>query len=105
LGPINLSERMPMLVLRQGTIVLEERGGVAPHPILEIKDVNLTIINDPLPILRIEGAGQTDLAGPIQLTARIHRSNGESGVIVETPAIPVGPVLVQRLAMFAPHAA
>ena len=34
----------------------------------EIKDVDLTLVNDPLPVLVITGTGRTDLFGPLQFS-------------------------------------
>lgn len=105
LGPINLNERVPVIVLRQATIVVEDRDGPTPGNLLEIRDVNLTIVNDPLPMLTVEGNGQTDLGSPLQVLARFHRTNGEAAASLEATAIPVGPMLFQRLALVAPRMA
>ncbi len=103
LGPVDLSERMPTVVLRRGSLVVEDRAS-AQSPLLEIRDLQLTILNDPLPILQIEGSGSSDVLGPIRFRARVPRATLAAGVELELSAIPVGPDLVHRLAALAPEA-
>ena len=102
LAPVDLNHRVPMLVLRQATIVLEDHTTSLVGPLLEIKDVNLTLINDPLPALTFEGSGTIDVAGPVHLNGQIQRATGELTLDLDAPAIPVGPALVERLAAVAP---
>jgi hypothetical protein len=105
LGPIDLTERMPTIVVRHGTVLIEDRATAPAGPLLEIRDVHLTIINDPLPTLQVEGGGQTDVAGPVTFRAVVPRATLAVQAHVEFPAIPVGPDLVQRLAGFCPETA
>ena len=97
-------ERMPTLVVRQGTVVLEDRSAPGA-PLLEIKDVCLTAVNDPPLTVTVEGTGQTDVAGPVKFSARVHRATGHLVAEIEALAVPVGPALVQRLAVFCPETA
>jgi hypothetical protein len=104
-GPSNLNERVPTLVFQQATVTLEDHTTPLAGPLLEIKEVNLTLINDPLPTLTVEGGGVTDAAGPVRLSGKIQRASGDLTFDLDAPAIPVGPALVQRLAAVAPDAA
>jgi hypothetical protein len=104
LGPVDLNERIPTIVVQHGTISIEDRlaaPGAAP---VEIRDVSLTLINDPLPTLTIEGAGTSEL-GPLQISAAWQRATYETKVSLDAPVIPVGPALVQRLSGYFPEAA
>lgn len=105
LGPVDLRERVPTLVIRRGTLLIEDRTAAAGMPLLEIRELNLTVVNDPLPTLSIEGTGQTDVAGPVKISARFVRATLESATTVELNAVPVGPALVQRLECFQPDVA
>jgi hypothetical protein len=105
LGPTDLTEPLPAIVVRQGSITIEDRGCDLPGPALEIRDLELTIINDPLPILQIEGTGKTDVLGPVKVHARLRRDNGAGQVDLELPDIPIDSALAQRLSAFAPTAA
>jgi hypothetical protein len=103
LGPPDLSVPVPTLVLRQGTILLEDRVHLASGPLLEIKNAQLTVINDPLPTLHLEGSGEVDVLGPIRFRATIQRATFATRVHFDLPEIPLGPVLLERLAGFCPE--
>src|SRR5258708_3649673 len=38
---------LPIVVVRQGTIRYEDRSGGVPRPVLELREVNATAVNDP----------------------------------------------------------
>jgi hypothetical protein len=97
-APTAAGERLPMLVVRQGTVVFEDRAASPGVPLAEFKEVNLTVVNDPAPVLTVEGSGRCDVAGAVRFSARIQRGDGATTASVEAPAVAVGPPLVQRLA-------
>src|SRR3954451_1865695 len=43
-GPLDLRQQVPTIVMRQGTLLVEDHT-TPGAPVLEIKDVNLTVIN------------------------------------------------------------
>ncbi|MHB1425297.1 MAG: hypothetical protein ACYC3I_19175 [Gemmataceae bacterium] len=102
LAPPDLKEHVPTLIVRQGVIVLEDRRDAVGSVLLEIKEVNLTVINDPLSTLVIEGTGQTDVLGAVRIHVRYLRPSNAASAVVELPEVPVGPPLLQRLAGFCP---
>jgi hypothetical protein len=102
LKPPDLKIRVPTLIFRQGTIVIEDRGLAGDNVLLEIKDVNLTVVNDPLTTLVIEGGGQTDALGPVQIHARFLRPTDATSAVLVLPEVPIGSPLMQRLAAFCP---
>jgi hypothetical protein len=102
LSPPDLNERVPYLIVSRGIVVIEERRETGTAVLLEIKDVNLTVNNDPLSTLVIEGSGQTDALGAVRINARFHRPSNAVSAVVELPQVPVGPALLQRLAGFCP---
>jgi hypothetical protein len=104
LGPVELHERMPTLVIRQGTIVFEDRSK-SESTILEIRDVHLTMINDPLPTLQIEGTGQVDLLGPVRFRASIHRATFAASMDLDLSAITLNADLAQRISGYRPELA
>ncbi len=99
-----VTERLPLLVVQAGTLVFEDQT-LSTSPLLEIRDVQLTAVNDPLPIVGVEATGIVDSLGPVSVHARLDRAGGLSTVTVELNAVPVGPTLVQRLAAFYPDCA
>lgn len=102
LRPPDLNIRVPTILIRRGTIVIEDQRDSGPNVLLEIKDVNLTVVNDPLSTLVIEGGGQTDALGAVQIHARFHRPTDATSAVLELPEVPVGSALMQRLAGFCP---
>lgn len=105
LAPPDLKERVPTVIVRRGTIVVEDRSVSGGAVLMEIKDVSLTITNDQLSTLVVEGTGQSDVVGAVQIHARYHRPSEAVSAVVEVPAIPVGQALVQRISAFCPDLA
>jgi hypothetical protein len=93
-------ERIPTIVVKQGTILLEDRQAPGRLPI-EIRDVNLTATNDPVTTVLFAGSGSTEMAGPLRASGTWVRASNDTAVSVEASAIPVGPALFQRLAPYA----
>ena len=91
-------------IIKQGTLVLEDRQAAPGTPPIEIKNLHLSMVNDPLPVVTFEGSGSCDVAGPVRLHGRWQRG-GAATLTVELPAIDIGPDLVQRLAGYCPEAA
>jgi hypothetical protein len=101
LGPSDPSQPMPTIVIKQGTLVIEDRlaaPGTAP---LEIKDIHLTLINDPLPTVTFEGDGYCEVAGRVHVHGDARRG-GHGHLTLDFPELSVGPELIQRLAAYAP---
>lgn len=104
LGPARPDEPIPTMVLSQGTFLIEDRsrrGGA----VIEIKDVSLTLLNDPLPTVTFQGKGTSDVAGTVHLSGTWERDTGEVSLSVEAADVPVGPALVPKLAAYAPDLA
>jgi hypothetical protein len=104
LGMVDPDEPMPTIVIHHGTVLLEDRMAASQTLPVEIKDVNLTIINDPITMLSFAGSGGSDL-GPLQFSANHQRVSKETKVALDALAVPVGPALMQRLAAYKPEAA
>jgi hypothetical protein len=104
LAPPGARERIPTLIVKQGTLLIEDRR--APGvPALEVKDVSLTVINDPDDTLTFEGSGVSEATGPVQISGSWQRDDGQVSLTCDAGAIPVGPALVQRLSAVCPEAA
>ena len=72
---------------------------------LEVKNVNLTLVNDPLSALEVIVRGASDLLGPVQLHLSFVRATYALSVSVETQGASFGPSQVQRLAAYCPELA
>lgn len=103
-GESDPARRAPTVVVRQGTVVIEDRQAAPGTPPIEIKNVHLTAVNDPLSTVTVEGSGTCDLAGAVRIRGRWQRG-GPASLTVEVDALRLGPELVRRLAGYCPEAA
>ena len=127
---------IPILRLRDATVLVEDQrhvgGGVVesrgggrktpphhlttspPSPLLEaspleIRDVNLVLINDPhdpptVSQLRFTGTGMVDLGGSVHVEGTLDRLSDAFSASIELPQFPVDGSLIQRLSKFCPEA-
>ncbi len=105
LGPVDLNRSIPTIVIQQGTIIVEDRQAAIGTPPVEIKDVDLTVVNDPRPTLVFHGTGKPETGGTIQVSGKLQRKSADTAVTLEALDIPVGPATVQRLAGHCPELA
>jgi len=70
---------IPVFEIEQGTVVLElavaaENGRPAPSPLrFELKNVNATLVNQPLPVLNVQLHGEAVAIGPVYAEGTWHR--------------------------------
>lgn len=105
MAPANLEETSPTLVVHQGTLILEDQWAAPSSPPLEIQDVNLTLLNDPLSTLVFQVNGHSELTGTIQLNGTSQRPSGALAVTVQAPAVPLGGTCQERLELYCPKVA
>lgn len=105
LGPVNPEETIPTIVIHKGTILIEDHLAAPDLMPVEIHNVGVTIVNDPLPTLQIHARGTSDLLGPVRAHAAWQRLTEAIHVSIEAPSTPVCPALTQRLAAFCANAA
>ncbi len=101
-GPIDLHERLPTIVLHQATVQIEDQGAAPGVPLLELRDLDITIVNDPLPTVIVEGKGTSDVAGPLHFKITADRVAESLELAVQLKAIPMSSELIRRVALLAP---
>jgi hypothetical protein len=104
LAPPDLSQRIPTIIIRQGTLIVEDRSAPVGTPPLEMKDVSLKFLNDPEMTICIEGSGNSDTLGPVKISGALQRDTGGATLFFDAPMIKVDPGLIQRLAGICPEA-
>lgn len=102
LGPVEPDKQIPTLVFQQATLVIEDQTAAPGTPALELRQVQLTLINDPLPTVRFEGTGTSDAVKTVRVHGQWQRLSGETRVTIEADGIPVGPALAQRCSACCP---
>ena len=114
LGPSQLEEALPILVIKDGTIVFEDHMTGATQPSVEIKNVNLVIVHDGHAPITFEGRGTCPLAGPLKIKgswllgttiaqgADAPRS-GLLSVSLQAESIPITPSFMKRMAVYWPE--
>ncbi len=100
LQPPELDKRKPTIVIQQGTILIDEGPNVSP---LEIKDVSLTLINDPILTLAFQATGRSDLLGSVQALGNLQRDTDQFRGSVKARAVPLSDALTNRLVGYAPE--
>jgi hypothetical protein len=97
-GELRPDRQIPTVVVHQGTILFEDRGGDATVPDIEIGDVNVTVINDPLVIVTVRGAATSAALGKLQVNGNIRRDPLELAVAFQAQGVPISTPLVRRFA-------
>ncbi len=72
--PVPPDRPLPTIVVHQGVIQFEDHIDDAAAPLIEAGDVNITIINDPLPIVRVRGAASAPALGKLQVQGTLRRA-------------------------------
>jgi hypothetical protein len=104
LGKVNLELSIPTIVLQHATFVFEDQCDAAQLPPLEIKDVDLTIVNDPKDTLAFEGTGTAAVFGAFQLTGTLGRRDNDLTLALRLPHVSAGGDLVERLRAYCSQA-
>ncbi|MBL8799280.1 MAG: hypothetical protein JNM56_35670 [Planctomycetia bacterium] len=97
LGPVDPNEPAPTIVIQRGTVLIEDRLAAPDAAPVEIKDVTLTVLNDPVNTLIIEAHGAAELLGELRARALYDRCASSLALTLEASAVPIGPALTQRL--------
>lgn len=100
IGPPHLDEFLPTIVVHLGTLVLEDRRAAPPGTALQIKDVNLTVLNDPLPSVSFQGTGASDLAPALHLSGTWQRPTDDTTLSLRAAPIRLDGALIRQLAAY-----
>ncbi len=105
LGPTPPDEPLPTIVIEHGTLIIEDHLGAPDLMPLELKDVNLTMVNDPVPMLDFDAHCSSDVLGPLQVHAAWDRVSEALTTALELRGTTISPALVQRLSAYCPAVA
>jgi len=92
---------VPTFVVKGGTIHVVDRGP-DPLPSVTLTDANVTLLNDPLPVLAIQARATAQGYGGVKVLARVNRLTGALSLGLEMPEFPLGEVAAGAVERFAP---
>jgi hypothetical protein len=96
LAPSDPSRPLPTLVAHQATVLFEDRLDPDRPLALELRDVSLTFINDPLPTVTIDAVGHTELFGKVEMHAVWQRSTNEIRFTAQAADVALNKTLLER---------
>ncbi|MSU77643.1 MAG: hypothetical protein EXS16_06055 [Gemmataceae bacterium] len=88
---------MPTIVIHNGTLILEDRADQGKATSLEINDIGMTIVNDPLPRVTIRGAAESGLLGKLNWQGTLDRMTNEAILAFKAKSIVLSQALLARL--------
>lgn len=97
-------ERIPTMVLHQATILIEDRGASPGAPLLELQNLDISLVNDPLPTVQVVGRGGSDILGPLRFKATVSRDTETVQLSGSLDRVPITAELIQRIGLLAPSA-
>jgi len=102
LKPSSDNEPVPTFVLRNTRITIVDRN-IGPEVIATMQSDQITLMNDPVSQLTIEGVGKITPLGPVRFSARMTRENQRTTLNIELPNIAVNNTLLKTVALYQPQ--
>lgn len=95
-------DRAPVLVLKKARVeVVDQKTGSSAA--LDLQEMDVTVINDPVAVFTFEARGKSTPAGPFLARGRFEKGVGAAGNL-ELGAIELGPELARLIGLAAPEA-
>ncbi|HVL13641.1 MAG TPA: hypothetical protein VM529_13820 [Gemmata sp.] len=104
LGTTPPDRPLPTLVVRRATVRVTDQGP-DPLPAVTLTDADVTLLNDPLPILAVQVKAVATAYGPVNVRARLNRVSGGLSVALEMPDFPAAEAAADAARRFAPDLA
>src|SRR5262249_27534318 len=99
--PAAESERAPVLVLKKARVeVIDQKTGSTA--VLDLQEMDLTVINDPVTVFTFEAKGKSKPIGPFHARGRYERGVGAAGTL-DLGSIVLGTELARLAGMAAPE--
>jgi hypothetical protein len=101
-APGKSGQPAPTIVVHDAEIQFEDKLPEGAPLKLELTGVNLTLINDPLETVLIEGVAQADLLGNVTLHGAWQRKSNDVSLTIKTHGTPLNDGLLARLGCVCP---
>jgi hypothetical protein len=92
---------VPTFLIKNGTVRLHDRGP-DPLPEVTVSGVQLTLLNDPIPVLAFQARGVAKGFGPVEVRARLDRIKSQFSVGLEFGNVPLGEVVARTADRLSP---
>jgi hypothetical protein len=100
--PVADGDRAPVLVLKKARVeIVDQKTGSTAA--LDLQEMDVTVINDPVEVFTFEARGKSTPAGPFHARGRFEKGVGAAGSL-DLGAIDVGPDLARLIGLAAPEA-
>ncbi len=86
---------IPTIVIHQGTLILEDRQGGTQLPNIEISNVSLTLLNDPLSTIVVEGTAASETLGTLHINGTWNRTTREARLAAQAKGVALNSALVR----------
>src|SRR5205085_1557134 len=93
---------IPTIVVSEATILFEDQWQTPGREVVEIKDVNLTLMNDPITQVSYQLKASSSLMGDVHLKGNWQRPTNDLEFSIELQKIPLQPPLIQWIASYVP---
>jgi hypothetical protein len=103
LGPQS-DQPQPIFIIKDGTVIFEDRVAGTKTPAVEIKNVNLVVTHDAQGPITFEGKGHCPLAGLIKIKGSWSPSPCGFAVSLQADAVPLTPSFMNQLSRYWPEA-
>jgi hypothetical protein len=97
IAPPRLDRFVPTLVVHEGSLILEDRSNSGNITSIEITDLNLVLVNDPIGTLKFDGVGQSPLLGRMTVAGTLQRATAELTLSMMVRETPLTTKLLDRL--------
>jgi len=92
---------VPTFVVKNGSVTVTDRAPGAVPP-LALTNLQLTLLNDPLPTLSVQGSATAANYGPVSVRARYNKLTKHLSLNTEAPELPLGPAVLSVAERVAP---
>jgi hypothetical protein len=93
---------LPIVVIHQGTLLLEDRSEGGTGKTVELTDVDLRLINDPLSTVTIVGSANSPVAGKLHVSGQWERNTQEITLTLQAQRVSLAGIVVERLQKLCP---
>ena len=101
-GQMQPNMPLPTLVIHQGTLIVEDRADGGTGKSVELTNVELTLINDPLATVVITGSAGTEATGKFQISGQWQRNSQQMVLALKAQQVALGALVVERLEKICP---